>query len=315
VSADGQSRDWVVAAAQAGERLDRFLAAREVLGTRSQVQRLIEAGRVTVDGQLAKGGVLVRAGQRVAVEIPPPTTGIVQAEAIDIAVLYEDEWLLAIDKPAGLVVHPAPGHWSGTLVNALLHRWSGSPAGLDPARCGIVHRLDKDTSGVMLVAKDVATHAALAEAFRAREVGKEYVAFVHGVPRRPEGEIDEPIGRHPVHRKRMSVRRGGRAAVTRYRVLERFSGAAFVEARPKTGRTHQIRVHLAALGHPILADPVYARGRARRVASLARQALHARAIAFPHPQRAEIVRIEAPLPADLSAALAELRAAAPRKRD
>jgi len=309
VSDAAQRHTWVVTAAEAGVRLDRFLAGREVLGTRSQVRRLIEAGRVRVDDQVVKGGTSVRAGQTVAVEIAAPSAAVVQPEAIDIAVLYEDDWLLAIDKPAGLVVHPAPGHWSGTLVNALLHRWSGSPGDLDPARCGIVHRLDKDTSGVMLVAKDVATHAALADRFRAREVGKEYVALVHGVPRQAAGEIDQPIGRHPVHRKKMSVRRGGRVAVTRYRVLERFSAAALVEARPKTGRTHQIRVHLAALGHPILADPVYARGRARRVASLTRQALHARAIAFPHPHREGILRVEAPLPADLVAALAELRSA------
>jgi 23S rRNA pseudouridine1911/1915/1917 synthase len=306
--------DWVVAAGEAGVRLDRFLAARQVLGTRSQVQRLIEAGRVLVDGRIAKGGTLVRAGQHVVAESPPPRPAQLQAEAIEIDVLFEDEWLLAIDKPAGLVVHPAPGHWSGTLVNALLHRWSGAPAGLDPARCGIVHRLDKDTSGVMLVAKDVATHAALAELFRARAVGKEYLALVHGVPRLTQGEIDEPIGRHPVHRKRMSVRRGGRVALTRYRVLERFSAAALVEARPQTGRTHQIRVHLAALGHPILADPVYARGRAPAAPSLRRQALHARSISFPHPRRDAPLTVEAPLPEDLQAALAELRAAGGRRR-
>jgi 23S rRNA pseudouridine1911/1915/1917 synthase len=310
VSEPEERFEWTVAADQAGARLDHFLTGRGSLGSRSQVGRLIAAGRVRVDGRVVKAGAAMRVGQRILVERPPARISAVEAEPIEIDVVFEDEWLLAINKPAGLVVHPAPGNWSGTLVNALLHRWSGARHGLDPARCGIVHRLDKDTSGVLVVAKDVETHEALSRLFRRREVEKEYMALVWGRPRRAVGEIDEPIGRHPVHRKRMSVRRGGRAALTRYEIAERFDGASLLRLRPETGRTHQIRVHLAAIGHPILADPVYARGRCSPCLFLRRQALHARLLRFRHPHTDVPLSLQAPVPDDIARAIEELRAGA-----
>ncbi len=299
---------WVVGAEQEKVRLDHFLVATGELGTRSQIRKLIDEGRAHLDGKAAKAGALLRSGQRIEVERPLPSPSSVEAEAIALVVLYEDDYLMAVDKPAGLVVHPAPGHERGTLVNALLHRWQGRRPDLDPARCGIVHRLDKDTSGVILVAKDLDTHEALARLFRRREVSKQYTALVHGRPRRDSGEIDAPIGRHPVDRKRMSVRGRGRSAQTRYEVRERYRGAALVSVFPKTGRTHQIRVHLASLGHPVVADRVYARGRRVVSAAIERQALHAERLRFAHPCRPGEIDLRAPWPADFEAAVRELRA-------
>ena len=298
---------WVVDVASAGRRLDHFLVEASELGSRSQISKLIAGGRVRVDGVAAKGGLSLRVGQRVEVEKPPPAVVTLEAEPIELGVVFEDESLLAIDKPAGLVVHPAPGHWSGTLVNALLHRWQGERRDLDPSRCGIVHRLDKDTSGLILVAKNLETHAALSQLFRRRTVRKEYTALVCGVPRRDRGEIDAPIGRHPVDRKRMAVRPGGRQSVTCYEVVERYLGAALVRALPRTGRTHQIRVHLASIGNPVLADPVYARGRRAPRVGLARQALHAERLHFTHPHTGAEMALHAPLPGDMSSAVATLR--------
>jgi 23S rRNA pseudouridine1911/1915/1917 synthase len=285
----------------ARQRLDRYLAAVGRWGTRSQVQRLIAAGAVRLDGQPAKAGTLLRRGQTIEVETPPPATPArVEAEAIALDVIYEDDWLLVINKPAGLVVHPAPGHWSGTLVSALLHHWKGGRPGLDAMRPGIVHRLDKDTSGVLVIAKDAATLEALGAQFRARAVEKQYVAFVWGRPRAPRGIIAEPIGRNPLHRKKMAVRRSGRPALTTYEVCESGGGITMLRLFPKTGRTHQLRVHLAAIGHPIVGDRAYGRGGA---AVIGRQALHAERISFRHPRTGARVTFTAPLAPDL----AELR--------
>lgn len=285
-------------------RLDRYLAAQGRWGSRSQVQRLIADGAVQVDGQLAKAGTVLRCGQTIDVRAAAPPTGPpgVEAEAIPLHVLHEDEWLLVIDKPPGMVVHPAPGHWRGTLVSALLHHWHGPRPNLDPLRPGIVHRLDKDTSGVLVIAKDAATLADLGAQFRKREVQKQYLAFVWGRMRSARGTIAQPIGRNPVHRKRMAVRRGGREALTDFEVLERFDDVTLVRLFPKTGRTHQLRVHLAAIGHPIVGDSVY--GRARRRSGdvlLQRQALHAERISFTHPHSGARVCFAAPLPEDLVA--------------
>jgi 23S rRNA pseudouridine1911/1915/1917 synthase len=293
-----------VDARSARQRLDRYLAAQGAWGSRSQVQRLIAEGAVRVDGQAVKAGTVLRSGQTIDVQ-SSPSPGVpagVEAEAIALAVLHEDEWLLVIDKPAGLVVHPAPGHWRGTLVSALLHHWRGPRPGLDPLRPGIVHRLDKDTSGVLIIAKDAATLAALGAQFRRREIEKQYLAFVWGRVRIQRGTISEPIGRNPVHRMRMAVRRGGREALTAYEVVERFGEVTLVRLFPKTGRTHQIRVHLAAIGHPIVGDAIYgrSRGRSGRVL-LSRQALHAERITFTHPHTGARVAFTAPLPADLAA--------------
>jgi 23S rRNA pseudouridine1911/1915/1917 synthase len=300
----------VVPRASAGMRLDRLVATLPQVATRSRAKQLVDLGLVRVDGEVRKTAYQVRGGAEVAVEIPPPEPSSVEPEPLPLRVLYEDEHVLAIDKPAGLVVHPAPGARRGTLVNALVHRM-GTLAGVgDPERPGIVHRLDRDTSGVLLVARTPAALEALARQFRARSIEKHYLAIVRGALKPPSGMIDRPIGRHPHERKRMSVRsRRGRAAVTRWTVLERLPGATLVQLRPETGRTHQLRVHLAALGHPILGDRVYGARRASPPGqpTCARQALHAAEIAFSHPASGERVVVRAPLPADLETTLAALR--------
>ncbi len=298
--------EWRVAPEDEKRRLDHFLVDAAVLGSRSQIRKMIADGLVRLDGQPAKAGERLRAGQLITAERQPSRLPTLEPEAIDLRVLYEDERMLAVDKPAGLVVHPAPGHASGTLVNALLHRWGGGRADLDPERCGIVHRLDKDTSGVILVAKDLETHEALSRLFHDRQVRKQYTALVYGSPRFGSDEIDAPIGRHRTDRKKMAVRTGGRPAVTHYEVYERYRGAALLRLYPLTGRTHQIRVHLASIGHPVVADPVYGRGR-RLPVSMDRQALHAERLHFEHPHSGEEIKLHSPWPADLAAAVAALR--------
>lgn len=297
---------WTVEASDVGTRLDHFLTERQVLGTRSQVRRLIAEGRVRVGARVVKAGTALRAGD--VVEAEQPVAPPVRAEAAPIAldVLFEDDALLAINKPAGMVVHPAPGHWQGTLVSALLHRWSTVPSGLDPSRLGIVHRLDKDTSGVLLIARTAAALADLGDQFRRREVSKDYLALVWGTPRPPRGIIDRPIGRHPVQRKKMAVQSRGRVATTRYQVVQQWRRVALVRAHPETGRTHQIRVHLAAIGHPVVADALYARGHPGQSEMIGRQALHAEGISFRHPGTGERLRLTAPLAPDFAAALAGL---------
>jgi len=298
-----QQAQFAVDERGAHQRLDRYLAALGTWGSRSQVQRLIDSGHVRLDGRPAKAGTLLRRGQTIAVTPAPPALPAgVEAEDIPLCVLYEDEWLLVINKPPGLVVHPAPGHWRGTLVSALLHHWRGPRTGLDPLRPGIVHRLDKDTSGVLVIAKDAATLADLGAQFRARSVEKQYVAFVWGRLRRQSGTISEPIGRNPAQRKRMAVRHGGRAAITVFEACEQLDGMTMLRLFPKTGRTHQIRVHLAAIGHPIVGDVVYGRGRTRASAPLIqRQALHAERITLRHPHTGRRVSFVAPLADDLVA--------------
>lgn len=301
---------WTVESADAGSRLDRFLTDRTVLGTRSQIHRLIADGRVRVGDRPVKPGTVLHAGDQIVAEPPLPTSQMAVAAPIALDVLYEDEFLLAINKPPGMVVHPAPGHWQDTLVSALLHRWPELPAGFDRVRLGLVHRLDKDTSGVLLIARTAAALADLGDQFRQREIAKQYLALVAGLPRTVTGTIDRPIGRHPVQRKKMAVQAHGRVARTRYEVLERFRRVALVRAFPETGRTHQIRVHLSAIGHPIIGDALYARAHPGTADLIARQALHAEAIAFRHPGSGRDLRITAPLPADFVAALVALRAQA-----
>ncbi len=306
MTAERERLEWEIDAAAAGMRLDRFLAERGVVGTRSQVHRLIVGGGVWLSDRPVKPGTILRRGDRLRVLPPAPVVQHALPAAIALDVVYEDDWLLAINKPPGLVVHPAPGHWQGTLVSALLHRWGTAPAGLDPARLGIVHRLDKDTSGILLIAKTGAALAALGRQFHDRETEKQYLALVWGTPRQPAGVIDEPIGRHPVHRQRMAVRARGRVAVTRYEVVRSVGRMTLIRAYPETGRTHQIRVHLAALGHPIVGDPLYARARVGAPPALRRQALHAAAIRFRHPQSGAALQLTAPLASDFAAALAAL---------
>lgn len=300
----------VVPPASAGMRLDRLIATLPEVGTRSRAKQLVDRGLVRVDGRVRKTAYEVRAGTTVEVDVPPAEPSRVEPEERALRILYEDEHLLAIDKPPGLVVHPAPGARRGTLVNALVHHL-GTLAGVgEPDRPGIVHRLDRDTSGVLLIARTAAALEALARQFRTRVIDKRYVAIVRGVLKPASGTIDRPIGRHPRERKRMSTHSPrGRTAVTHWTVLEHFREATLVRLRPETGRTHQLRVHLAALGHPILGDRVYGARRppSARLPSPPRQALHAEEIGFAHPASGERMVVRAALPEDLELVLAALR--------
>ena len=307
--------------AGAGERLDRWLAGVMPDLSRARLQAIITGGGVLVDGRAARPSLRLKTGQAISVRLPAPQPAVPLPEDIPLSVIYEDSHLLVVDKPAGLVVHPGAGRATGTLVNALLHRvrdLSGIGGVLRP---GIVHRLDRGTSGLLVVAKDDASHLALSRQFSGRTVEKEYLAVVLGVPRAAQGTIDVPIGRDPVHRKRMSARAPrGRTARSTYRVVEALDGAALLRVRIATGRTHQIRVHLAAVGHPVAGDPTY--GGQRRPASrrpearaaveaLSRPALHAAYLAFSHPASGERVSFSSPLPPDLEVLLAALREQAP----
>ncbi|HXK32785.1 MAG TPA: RluA family pseudouridine synthase [Dehalococcoidia bacterium] len=289
----------------AGERLDVFVARRWPEITRSRARKLIESGDVRVDGRAERASYRLSAGERVSVTPPPPAAPEALPEAIALDVVYEDADIIAINKPAGMTVHPAPGHPRSTLVNAILAH-CGDLSGVGGVlRPGIVHRLDRDTSGIILVAKNDAAHNDLARQWKERSVEKVYLALVEGTPRPPEGVIDAPVARDPRSRQRMAIVPGGREAQTAYRVVERFAGAALVEARPKTGRTHQIRVHLAAIGHPIVGDRVYGTASRRTL----RQLLHAARITFTHPRTGERMTLEAPLAPDFAGALEELRRA------
>ena len=293
----------------AGRRLDRELPALVEDLTRSQAKRLIDLGRVTVDGALSKAGLVLRGGERLRVEPEPPEAFSVEPEAIPVPVLFQDDDLIVVDKPADLVVHPAVGHPRGTLVNALAHLGA---AGGDPGRPGIVHRLDRGTSGVMVVARNVVAHARLAEQFERHTVEKLYAALVVGDPP-AEVRLETLFGRHPVDRQRFSSKvPRGRKALTSFRTLERAGGCARLEVRLGTGRTHQIRVHLSDGGWPILGDEVYGRRLRdpvlRRAAErLGRPALHALRLGFDHPRTGERLRFEAPLPADFCAAWTAVR--------
>lgn len=282
--------------------------------SRARLQSLIRAGRALVDGKPAKSAARVKGGERVQLALPAPTAARPEAEDLPLSILFQDRDVLVLDKAAGMVVHPAAGHWRGTLVNALLHhvRDLGGVGGT--LRPGLVHRLDKDTSGCLVVAKNDAALAGLQAAFKTRTVEKTYLALVHGQPP-DEGRIETPYGRHPRHRQRFTGKvRSGKPAVTIYRVRERLEGAALLEVDLLTGRTHQIRVHLAESGHPLLGDAVYGgtrKGEARVKdvqEQLGRQALHAWRLAFPHPRTGARRAFEAPLPADFHKALESLRA-------
>jgi 23S rRNA pseudouridine1911/1915/1917 synthase len=308
--------EFVVSEAHAGERLDRALAALAGIA-RAQAQRWIDDARVRVNGAPARASQKLAAGDRVCAEPPELAPSELAPEPIALAILHQDEALAVLDKPAGLVVHPAPGHARGTLVNALLHH-IGDLAGIGGvARPGIVHRLDRGTSGVMVVAKTDAAHLALAKQFHDHTIERVYVAFARGAPAQDEGRIERAIGRHPSDRKRMSTAaKRGRAAATRWRVVRRFprSGAVKLEVRPETGRTHQIRVHLASHGLPLLGDETYGQAAGGAFArALGRPALHAAVLGFVHPTSGARLRFEAPLPADLVALEATLASAEPRR--
>lgn len=290
---------------RSGERLDVFIARRRPELTRSRIRHLIDDGLVTVDGAQAKASAKVAEGETVEVNVPPADETAPEAEAIPLSVIYQDSDIIVVDKPAGLTVHPAPGHPRGTLVNALLAAHPEMRDVGDKLRPGIVHRLDKDTSGLIVVAKNERAQAALQAQLREREVKKTYVALVRGVPEPREGMIEAPIGRNAKNRKKMAVVAGGREATTKYRVVEVIGGGQYslLEVEPVTGRTHQIRVHLSALGHPIVGDATYG-GRSE---VLGRQFLHAAKLAFAMPPSQRMMEFESPLPADLREALRGLR--------
>ncbi len=302
-----QPNALTVPAESAGCRLDAWLAQTLVGLSRSRIQGLIADGHATVDGHATKASASLVAGQTVCLTIPPSTPAIPRPEAIALDIVFEDDAILVLDKSAGLVVHPAPGHADGTLVNALLHHCDdlGGIGGVE--RPGIVHRLDKETTGLMVVAKTDAAMAGLVAQFKSGGVRKVYLAFVHGVPKKPSGIIDTLIGRHPRDRKRMAVViRNGKQAITRYTVVRPCGDVSLIEACIETGRTHQIRVHLAHLGHPIVGDPLYgSRSRDQAIADCpARQMLHATRLAFTHPVSGEPLDFSRPPPPDMLALIA-----------
>ena len=295
---------------QAGWRLDVFLAHHFPNYSRVHLRRVITAGGVRVGDRGGKPSYRLVPGQRVSIVLPEIPREAPQPEAIPLEILYDDDWLAAINKPPGMVVHPARGHWSGTLASAVQHHFGGklSTAG-GPTRPGIVHRLDRDTTGVMVVAKTQSALRKLKEQFHEREVRKQYVALVWGEPEPLCGRIETLVGRHPHDRKRMSARvLSGRRAVTHYATVERLGPATLVRLRIETGRTHQIRVHMAHIGHPVVGDAVY--GRARKdplPLAPARQMLHAERLAFAHPRTGEELEFEAPWPDDFRALIQALR--------
>lgn len=287
---------------EGGERLDKYLIGPMAL-SRSQVQRLIRQGRVTVEGVVAKASYLLSPGERIRVQLPAPEEPAPLAQELPLDVVYEDQDLAVVNKPAGMVVHPSHGHKRGTLVNALLARYP-SLSQLPGPRPGIVHRLDKDTSGLMVVAKNEPARRKLQKQFKRGEVKKVYLALVEGHLKPEQGVIEAPIGRDPRRRKRMAVLHGGREAVTEYRVRNYLDGYTLVEAMPQTGRTHQVRVHLAFLGHPVVGDVVY--GFRKRRLELGRQFLHSHILGFRAPS-GQCLEFEAPLPEELERVLEGFR--------
>jgi 23S rRNA pseudouridine1911/1915/1917 synthase len=297
---------FIVGSEEAGSRLDAFLGRNEELGSRTRVAGLIRAGAVTVDGVCRAKSYSLWEGQAVEVEVSEDERPMVLAEILPVPILFEDEWLMLVDKPAGMAVHPSRGHASGTLVNALVGHGA---AGGEEFRPGVVHRLDKDTTGLLVVAKSIEVHRRLTAMMRRRAIDRRYIALVHGSFTVESGTIEAPIGRDPARRKSMSV--GGMAArdaVTHFEVLERLGDYTLVEARLETGRTHQIRVHFLAIGHPVAGDPIYAR---RDPLGVGRQFLHSYRLAFTHPMTGDEVGVECSVPADLAGVLERLRGGQP----
>ena len=279
-----------------GERLDLYVSEREQI-TRSAAQKLIESGLVTVNGAASAKNYRLREGDEVEVEYPEPVPDDALPEDIPIEAVYEDSELILVNKPKGMVVHPAPGHPDGTLVNALLHHCGASLSGINgQLRPGIVHRIDRDTSGLIIAAKNDKAHVALADQLQDHSLARVYEAVVHGNIREDEGTVDAPIGRHPIDRKKMAIdRKDGRRAVTHWTVLGRYPGYTHIQCRLETGRTHQIRVHMASIGHPLVGDPVYG-GNRKSLPGLVGQCLHARKLRFIHPTTQSPLEVECSLP-------------------
>ena len=290
---------------EAGKRLDVFLAGEAEDYTRSHIQKLVEDGLALVNGIAARASYKVKQGDLIRLEVPEPEGMESKAEKIPLDIYYEDSDVIVINKPRGMVVHPASGNYSGTVVNALLHH-CGDLSGIGGVlRPGIVHRLDKDTSGLIMVAKNDAAHVELARQLKDRLVTRIYLALVHGRVKEQSGVIDAPIGRDPKNRQKMAVvHKNARNAITNYRVLKRFDGYTYLELKLETGRTHQIRVHLSFIGHPVAGDPKY--GPSRPHFGLKGQFLHAAVLGFKHPRTGVYLQFEAPLPGELEAILSGL---------
>jgi 23S rRNA pseudouridine1911/1915/1917 synthase len=292
---------------QKDERLDAWLAGKLEKYSRTYVKKLIDEGRVLVNGKAVKSNYKLKENETIDVNVPDPELLDVKAESIDLNVVYEDDHLIVINKPKGMVVHPAAGNFSGTLVNALMDYCGDSLSDINGViRPGIVHRIDKDTSGLLVVAKDNTAHEKLSAMLKDHDITRVYIAVVEGIIREDSGKIDAPVGRHPVDRKKMAVNtKVGRRAVTYFKVLERFHDATYVELRLETGRTHQIRVHMSYIGFPILGDEVY--GRKKQKFELHGQVLHARTLGFVHPVKNEYMEFDTGVPEYFSRLLEELR--------
>lgn len=294
---------WVLEEME-GERLDLFVTENMENLSRSAVQNLIKAGKVRVNGQVLKASHHLREGEEVEVEMAEPQRVSILPQNIPLDILYQDQDLAVVDKPKGMVVHPAHGNWDNTMVNALLYHLRDLSGINGELRPGIVHRLDKDTSGVMVVAKQDQAHRSLAEQIRVHSIKREYMALVHGVIKENLGTIDAPIGRSPLDRKKMAVVKDGRPAVSNYEVMERFRNYTLVRVSLMTGRTHQIRVHFSYIKHAVVGDPLY--GPAKKHFDLESQALHAQLLGFNHPRSGEYLEFTSPLPGYFQAILAEL---------
>lgn len=290
------------------ERLDKFLSAMLPDQSRSYLQKIIKDGNVLVNGEPKKSSYRLEDGDEVTADLPELKSPDIEPENIPLDILYEDDSILMVNKPKGMVVHPSAGHYTGTLVNAVLWHCQGQLSGINGvSRPGIVHRIDKDTTGVLVVCKNDAAHNAVAAQLKEHSITRKYRAIVHGVIKEDEGTVDAPIGRHPTERKKMaSGVKNGKRAVTHYRVLERFQGYTYVECQLETGRTHQIRVHMASIHHPLLGDTVY--GPAKDSHHLEGQTLHAMVLGLIHPVTGEYLEVEAPLPKYFENLLKKFRA-------
>ena len=300
------ARMFIIDDEQAGLRVDKFLSEASPDLSRSYIQKLIKDGLVTVDGKALKANYKVNSGDKLSLEVPELKEPDILAENIPLDILYEDSDLLIVNKPKGMVVHPSAGHYSGTLVNALMHYCKDDLSGINGVmRPGIVHRIDMNTTGSLIVCKNDFTHNHIAEQLKVHSITRVYHAIVHGVIKDDEGTINAPIGRHPIDRKKMSINhKNGKEAVTHYKVLKRFKNFTYIECRLETGRTHQIRVHMSSIGHPLLGDSVY--GPAKSPYKLQGQTLHAKTIGIIHPRTEEYVEVNAPLPEYFSDLLKKL---------